>query len=366
VREALESPPDAPSEKGDEADLITFLDQGQHRLKDISDAEHVYQVCAPGLPTEFPKLRTPSTHPNNLPASTTSFVGRRSEARSVRDLILQPGVRLLTLSGMGGTGKTRLALDVASDLLEMHPEGVWFADLSAVASPSLVLPTLLRTCGLKPDPSQTPLDQLSAHFREARALLVLDTFEQVTDAADDIAKLLRATNHLRILVTARTLLELSMEYEFAVPPLRSSDCIALFEARSRQALPDFTVTEANYTSVEAICTRVDNLPLAVELAAAQMRSLSLEEIQRALESNMNVLSTKMRDLSRVSALFGGLSTGATAFLPKMRGGCFAVFPFFRAALLWRRPRRSVSSAAARTRSRRCWSACEPAVWYARR
>ena len=318
VREALSSLEITP-DKDIAADGITFLDQGQHRLKDIIEPEQVYQVCAPGLPVEFPKLRTPSTHPNNLPAATTTFVGRRAEARAVRDLLTQPGVRLLTLSGMGGAGKTRLALDVASDLLEMHPEGVWFADLAAVASPSLVLPTLLRACGLKPDPSQTPLDQLSQHFRDAQALLVLDTFEQVADAADDIAHLLRATRHLRIMATARTLLELSMEYEYAVPPLRGSDCVTLFEARARQALPEFTVTEANYSDVEAICTRIDNLPLAVELAAAQMRSLSLHEIQRALESNMDVLSTRMRDLSpRQRSLRGAIDWSYGLLTPEAR------------------------------------------------
>ncbi len=318
VWEALTSPETALSELI-AADEITFSDQGQHRLKDISETEHVYQVCAPGLPIEFPKLRTPSTHPNNLPAATTTFIGRRAEARAVRDLLTQPGVRLLTLSGMGGTGKTRLALDVASDLLEMYPQGVWFADLAAVASPALVLPTLLRTCGLKPSPSQTPLDQLSQHFRDAHALLVLDTFEQVADAADDIAHLLRATNYLRILATARTLLELSMEYEFAVPPLRGSDCVALFEARARQVLPEFSVTDANQVDVEAICTRVDNLPLAVELAAAQMRSLPLPEIQRALESSMDVLSTRMRDLSpRQRSLRGAIDWSYSLLTPEAR------------------------------------------------
>jgi predicted ATPase/class 3 adenylate cyclase len=276
---------------------ISFLDQGRHKLKDLSESEHVYQVLAPGLPTDFPKLRTPSTHPNNLPAGTTSFVGRRSEARAVRNLLTQAGVRLVTLSGMGGTGKTRLALEIASDLLEMHPEGVWFLDLAPLATPTLVLPTLLRICGLKPDPSQTPLEQLSQHFREARALLVLDTFEQVADAADDIAALLRATNHLRILVTSRSLLELSMEYEYAVPPLRAADCAALFEARAQQALPDFALDDATRPAVEAICARVDNLPLSIELAAAQMRSLPLNEILEALEQSMDVLATRMRDLS---------------------------------------------------------------------
>jgi predicted ATPase len=198
---------------------------------------------------------------------------------------------------MGGMGKTRLALDVAGDLLEMHPEGVWFLDLAPFATPSLLLPTLLRICGLKPDPAKTPLEQLSQHFREANALIVLDTFEQVADAADDIAALLRATNYLRVLVTSRSLLELSMEYEYVVPPLRAADCAALFEARAQQAMADFILDDATRPAVEAICARVDNLPLSIELAAAQMRSLPLAEIQEALEISMDVLATRMRDLS---------------------------------------------------------------------
>ncbi|MES2460056.1 MAG: adenylate/guanylate cyclase domain-containing protein, partial [Armatimonadota bacterium] len=296
VRDSLQRP-DGFTDRQSEASDIEFLDQGKHKLKDISESEQVYQVLAPGLLVDFPKLRTPSSHPNNLPASTTSFVGRRAEARAVRSLLTQDGARLITLTGMGGTGKTRLALSVASDVLEMHPEGVWFLDLAPLATPSLVLPTLLRACGLTPDPSQTPLEQLSQHFREAKALIVLDTFEQVVDAAEDIAALLTATNFLRVLVTSRSLLELSMEYEYSVPPLRATDCAALFEARTQQVLPDFTLDSITRPAVEAICARVENLPLSIELAAAQMRSLPLTEIRDALAVSMDVLATRTRDLT---------------------------------------------------------------------
>jgi predicted ATPase/class 3 adenylate cyclase/Flp pilus assembly protein TadD len=276
---------------------VSLSDEGEHELKGLEgDPQRLFQVVIEGVPQDGRKLRTRSVHPHNLPATTTAFVGRQAEARAVRKLLAEPGVRLVTLTGMGGSGKTRLALEAAGDALGRYPGGVWLADLAPLSEPGLVLPTVLRACGLEPDPSRTPIQQLAEHFLETPALLVLDNFEQVEDAADDLAALLRLSRTLQVLVTSRVLLNLSMEHEYAIPPLRADECATLFLTRARQARPDLEVTEEVQASIAAICAQLDGMPLAVELAAAQVRSLSPADIQEALGRRLQVLSTKMRDL----------------------------------------------------------------------
>lgn len=277
---------------------VTANDEGEHELKGLEgDPLRLYQLYVNGLPHDTRKLRTRSVHPHNLPPPTSAFVGRQAEARTVRQLLSQPGVRLVTLTGMGGTGKTRLAIEVAEQVLGRYPAGIWFADLAPLSDPALVMPTLLRACGLEQDPTAPPVQQLAAHFSSEPGLLVLDNFEQVEDAADDIAALLRSTRHLQILVTSRVLLHLSMEHEYPVPPLRGEECISLFVTRARQARPDLDDSEgAARESIRALCEQLDGMPLAVELAAAQARTLSPTEIREALDRRFQVLATRMRDL----------------------------------------------------------------------
>lgn len=276
---------------------FTFLDKGEHKLKDLSEAEHVYQLCAADLPQDFPALRTLSSHPNNLPAATTSFIGREAVVRDVCARLDEEETRLLTLTGFGGLGKTRLALRVGEKALEHFPEGVWFVPLAAIFDPILVIPTLARALGLKDDPEVPVLEQLIQHLASARALLILDNFEQVEDAAEDVAAILRGCPDVKILVTSRSLLNLSMEYEYEVPPLDVEESVTLFAARARQARSAFAVDAENTRQVEELCRQLEGMPLAVELAAAQIRKMSVEAITLALSRRLEVLATNMRDLS---------------------------------------------------------------------
>ena len=276
---------------------FTFQDKGEHKLKDLSEAEHVYQLCAEGLPQDFPALRTLSSHPNNLPAATTSFIGREAVVQDIGARLDEEDTRLLTLTGFGGLGKTRLALRVGEKVLERFPEGVWFVPLAAIFEPALVVPTIARALGLKDEPDVPLLEQLTQHLAAARALLILDNFEQVEDAAEDVAAILRGCSDVKILVTSRSLLNLSMEYEFEVPPLDVTESVTLFAARARQARSAFAVDAENTRQVEELCRQLEGMPLAVELAAAQIRKLSVEAITLALSQRLEVLATNMRDLS---------------------------------------------------------------------
>jgi predicted ATPase len=268
-------------------------------LKGLEEAgpEPLFQVCGPGLARQFPPLRTLSSHPNNLPASTSAFVGRQQALREVAALLAQDGVRLVTIVGFGGSGKTRLALEAAGDLVHRYPAGVWFADLAPLSDPDDVLLALVQACGLEDDPAaQTPLRQLQNHFRDRRALLLLDNFEQVEDAADDVARLLKACAGLQVLVTSRVLLSLSMEYAYPLDPMPADECAQLFAARARQVDPDFALNGENRAAVEAICRQLDGSPLVVELAAAQTRGMTLAEIARTLDQRLQRLTIKRRDL----------------------------------------------------------------------
>jgi predicted ATPase/class 3 adenylate cyclase len=286
--------PPAPAPPG-----IVFEDCFEHPLRGLEQPVHIFQVSIPGLPTEFPRLRTDldGFYQHNLPADTTSFVGREAESVAVRDLLTRKAARLVTLSGAGGVGKTRLALSIAEQILWRYRDGIWYVDLAVLSGAADLLPAIARTCGLKEDPAKTPAAQVAEHFRTAKALLVLDNFERYSDAADDIAALLRTTERLQVLVTSRELLYLSMEHEYPVPPLADKECSALFAARAAQVQPDFTLDDAaTHAEVEALCARLEGMPLAVELAAAQMRQMTVAEIREALDQRLEILSTRMRDL----------------------------------------------------------------------
>ncbi len=251
-----------------------------------------------------------------LPVLLTSFVGREREMAAVSALLTQPGVRLLTLTGPGGVGKTRLALRILPALQAHFPGGIWFVELAPVADSTLVLGTVASVLGVRNSDGRPFLDLIVAAIGRERTLIVLDNLEHVTDAAPDIAALLAACAGLTILATSRLALRLGSERLYAIQPLpvhssegrsvppaattepvdASSPAVALFAQRAKAIRPDFAITGANLTTVEEICSRLDGLPLAIELAAARTRVLSPAALLLRLDHRLNVLTGGPRDL----------------------------------------------------------------------
>ena len=287
---------------------VTLRDLGEHRLKDLARPEHLAQLVIDGLPDAFPPPRTLDATPNNLPMQLTSFVGRTGLLADTTRLLER--VRLLTLTGPGGTGKTRLALEVAADTAAGFPDGVYFVPLAALSDPSLLAPTIAGAAGVPQAGSRPPMDQLTEALRGRRTLLVLDNFEQLMGAAPAVAELLRGTDNLKIMVTSRSPLRVSGEQELPVPPLAlpdphvirgaaalsQYDAVRLFIERAVAARPDFEVTNENAPAVAEITARLDGLPLAIELAAARLRLLSPQAILARLGDRLGLLSGGARDL----------------------------------------------------------------------
>ena len=285
-------------------------DMGEHRLKDLIRPEHVFQLVAPDLPSDFPPLRTLENRPNNLPLQLTPFIGREHDLAALRLRLLDAGTRLVTLTGPGGTGKTRIALQVAADLLVSFPDGVWFVNLAPIADPSLLASTIATALGVPETGGQALLDSLKAYLREKHLLLVLDNFEQITAVANQVADLLAVAPALKVLVTSRVPLHVRGEREYAVPPLPLPDraahtspdwlsqyeAVRLFIERARDVQAEFAVTNANAPAVAEICHRLDGLPLAIELAAARVKLLSPEAILQRLDRPLKLLSGGARDL----------------------------------------------------------------------
>jgi predicted ATPase/class 3 adenylate cyclase len=286
---------------------VTLRDLGEHRLKDLARPERLAQLVIEGLPADFPPPRTLDATPNNLPVQLTSFVGREDALAEAGRLLER--TRLLTLTGPGGTGKTRLALQVAADVADRFPDGVQFVQLAAISDPSLVLSAIATMTGVDVG-SQSPLDAVGEALAKQRRLLVLDNFEQVLGAAAEVATLLRMTDHLKLLVTSRAVLRISGEQELPVPPLALPDphqvhgvaslsqyeAVRLFIERGVAARPDFAVTNENAPAVAEITARLDGLPLAIELAAARLRLLSPQAILARLGDRLSLLSGGARDL----------------------------------------------------------------------
>src|SRR6266700_2933133 len=231
---------------------------GEHHLKDLPQKSHLFQLVIADLPADFPPLKTLDTHPHNLPVQPTPLIGRKREVAAVQQLLLREDVRLLTLTGPGGSGKTRLGLHVAAELSDHFTGGIFFVNLAPISDAELVVPAIAQTLGVKESSTQSMAEQLQAFLQAKLLLLVLDNFEQVVSAACILSDLLARCSHLKLLVTSRAVLHLAAEHEFAVPPLSLPDlkhlpdlvtlsqyeAVALFIARSQALKPDFQVSNA--------------------------------------------------------------------------------------------------------------------------
>ena len=315
-------------------------DLGPHRLKDIAHPEHLYQLAIEDLPSDFPPPRTLDARPNNLPLQLTSFVGREGEIAKVRHLL--DSTRLLTLTGPGGTGKTRLALQVATDVLTEYRDGAFFVDLSTVTDPALVPSAIARVLGVEEVAEHPILEAVKLHLCTEELLLVLDNFEQVAEAAPTVEALLTAASTLKVLVTSRIVLSLRGEQEYAVPPLEPPDvddlldlqalrrieAVQLFTDRAVAVSPRFQVTEKNAAAVAAITARLDGLPLAIELAATRTKVLTPEQMLPRLQECLAVLSSGSKHLPERQRTLRGAITWSHELLDPAERGLFARLSVF--------------------------------------
>ena len=294
--------------RGDLPAGVVLRDLGVHRLRDLQEPEVVFQVVAPGLPESFPPLRSLTGHPTNLTTPPTAIIGREAEIAEVLDR-LEDGARLVTLTGPGGTGKTRLAQEIAAEALERFADGVFFVDLAPLRDAADVLPAVAAVLGVREAGGESPRDALARYLSDRRLLLVLGNCEQVLAAVADLGALLAACPRLAILVTSREPLRLRAEQVVRVPPLpvpgnehqpdlarlAAVPSVALFVERARANDPAFALTENDAPAVAAICRRLDGLPLAIELAAARVRHFPPPLLLARLEQALPVLTGGPRD-----------------------------------------------------------------------
>jgi predicted ATPase/class 3 adenylate cyclase len=285
-------------------------DLGRHRLRDLLEAERIFQLCGPGLPAEFPPLKSLDQQPNNLPAQPTALIGREAELATLRGMLVTLDARLITLTGPGGTGKTRLALQAAAESLDAFPDGVWFVPLASISDPALVPEAIATELGVRQAPGEQVLSRLTEHLRSRQTLLVLDNLEQVLDAAHMIGQLIDEAPRLVILATSREPLRLRAERELPIAPLPlpgesprlspeqalTSPAVRLFVERAQAVKPGFALQLSNLADVVAISRRLDGLPLAIELAAARVRILTPSTLLARLDQRMAILTGGARDL----------------------------------------------------------------------
>ena len=281
-----------------EADLpaeLALHDLGQHRLKDLSAPQHIFQLVGDGLEREFPALSTLANHPTNLPPQPTRLIGREHELAEVAQLLRRPDVRLLTVTGPGGAGKTRLVLQAAADLLDDFADGVFLVSLAEVRETRLVVPTIAEALGVRESGGLSAEDALEGFVQERELLLVLDNFEHLLDAAPQVHRLVLKARALRAISSSRAPLRVSGELEYPIPELGDEYAVALFSERAQAIKPDFRLN-GDAATVEEICRRLDHLPLAIELAAARAKVLSPVTLLERLEQSLPVLTVGARDL----------------------------------------------------------------------
>ena len=307
---------------------VALRDMGEHRLKGLLDPEHLWQMVAPDLPSEFPPLQTLHAIRTNLPVQLTSFIGREKEIAEAKRLLA--ATPLLTLTGPGGTGKTRLSLQVAAEVLDTFKDGVWFVELAPVADPGLVAPTIAHALGLSESPGKPVLEALKDYLREKDLLLVLDNFEQVIEAAPLVKSLLTSAPKLKVLISSRSILRIAGEREYAVPLLALPDpnhlpsleqltqfeAVRLFIERAQAVKSDFVITNDSAPAVAEICYRLDGLPLAIELAAARVRLLPPQKMLAQLNNKLKILVSAARDLpARQQTLRGAIDWSFNLLAP---------------------------------------------------
>ena len=289
---------------------VSLRDLGEHRLKDLGRPWHLFQALTPDLPADFPRLRTLDAHQHNLPVQLTPFIGREQELSAIQDILCREDARLLTLTGPGGAGKTRLALQVAAELSDRFADGVFFVNLAPISDPALVLPTIAQMLDIREGSGQSWLERLREMLQQKQMLMLLDNFEQVVSAGVQVGELLAACPHMKIIVTSREVLHVRGEREFAVPPMALPDlkrlpdlamlsnntAIALFVQRAQAAKSDFQLTNANARVIAEICVRLDGLPLAIELAAARVKLLPPQALLARLDQRLAILMGSARDV----------------------------------------------------------------------
>jgi predicted ATPase/class 3 adenylate cyclase len=326
---------------------LAYVERGRVSLKGFSDPIRVIQILPEDdLPAGFPPLVSLIAKPSNLPLQPTPFIGREREVESVTSLLRREEVRLLTLTGTGGTGKTRLALQVGGAVLDEFERGVFFVSLGSITDASLIPSAIAGTLKVKEAPGESLVETLSSYLRDKQMLLVLDNFEHLLEGAPVVSELLAACPQLKVLVTSRAVLHLGGEYDYPVPPLSvpdpkhlpdvqtlsQYDAVALFIQRAQAAKPDFAVTNDNAPAVAEICHRLDGLPLAIELAAARIRLLPPQALLARLSSRLRLLTRGARDApSRRQTLrgtidwsYGLLDEGEQTLFAQLsvfQGGC---------------------------------------------
>ena len=265
-----------------------FIDMGEHHLKSILRSERLYQLNTPDLPSTFPPLKTLEYSPHNLPEQLTSFIGREKEIKEVKELL--DSARLVTLTGSGGTGKTRLSQEVGAQLLNNFPHGVWIVELAPLTDPAQIMPAMAQVFGLQELPFNPLKNLVTDYLRDKKLLLILDNCEHLIQACARLADdLLHQCAGLRLLASSREALGIAGEVSYHVPSLADSESTQLFLDRARAVNPNFHPTERNESSIAQICSRLDGIPLAIELAAARVKLLSPEQIAARLDNMFRLL-----------------------------------------------------------------------------
>jgi predicted ATPase/class 3 adenylate cyclase len=275
--------------RDDLPDESQLTDIGEHHLKHILRPVRLYQLQAPDLPSIFPPLRTLDYSPHNLPEQLTSFIGREKEISQIKSL-LHHGARLVTLTGSGGTGKTRLSQEVGAQLLSSFPNGVWLIELAPLTDPSQIIPAMAQTFGLQELPFNSLTNLVTDYLRDKKLLLILDNCEHLIRSCARLADdLLHQCAGLKTLASSREALGIAGEVSYHVPSLIESESTQLFVDRARAVNPNFRPTESGLSSITQICSRLDGIPLAIELAAARAKLLSPEQIAARLDDRFRLL-----------------------------------------------------------------------------